>query len=837
MNPKKLISIVFLFMGLTVLGQPITHIGNDSRIAHGTLSNGFSYYLMSNQTVPGYADFILVSRTEEHAKLTEMHNFPDAEFFTFLDDMGLAAESTFKVQSYGDNTVYSFSDIALQRNSSVVDSMLLAILNIAAPVRPDMQAVIIVGDISTSSVLAKMQTLFQIIRKPADTPTERKTEKSTEPRKRFTYITDIEANKAKLDFDFTLDAIAAEYRTTAVPFIYDYFTDVAIGILKERANRELAHASFLPFGFDVKMIELTDSRCLRFSLQCATEDYVDAHEFLESYIERFIRYGITEDEFRREDENAYFAVEDLYRQRKSLPNSYFSAQCIRHFTEGYSIVGPEFRNEYIDQARISLDKDRMEAFIREMINPQNKYITCTAPIPTGGLEYFRIETMPLEPDTIPLLKVNIPAVKKESFLDKIFVNKSTGVVSRRLSNGAIMAYKPLNNTNEWIYFEAFARGGMSLLDNELLRWSDHIDNVAELCNINGLNAFDRKQMNSAMHLEINRKIGIDDRRITGKFHKSYIYEFMQLVTQYFQGSTPDDETFEKYRSVMMSSLPYKYNSPQTVLDEYAGDDIKIRQTGPELSDSALIADMDYHLLLDYVNRLFTDASDFTFTFVGDVFDRQMMHSVEGIIALLGQRRSGLPTSANDDFYIARYDLVQDRGVPMNTPRMISSYKLTFPSQFTLEEHIASRIAAKILEREAIRELAENGIIATAASRFLRYPQEAMTLEIRFESDYPAETNLENLFNGILERLSVKKVSPEEIKIIRDNIKLKEKYQAAHNAEYWKRVLRSRYLDRKDFHSRRDAALDAVSAEDIENLLKQCAEEGVVSLISVIPENK
>ncbi len=851
MNPKKLISIVFLLLGLTSSGQHLNHVGNDSRVVLGALPNGLSYYLMPNKTVPGYADFILVQKTVplaedrshagifpdgEYTSLTSMYNFRDAEFFTFLDDMGVAAKKGFKVNTLHDYTTYEFSNIALQRNSSVVDSMLLAILNLTYPLRPDRQAVVIVGDINTSSVIAKMQTLFQIIPKPGEPYEETDTENiGVEPEGRFSYVTDIEADRATLTYDYALEPIAEPYRTTAVPFIYDFYIDIVTGILSERCNRELAGADFLPLNFRAELLPLMGRNTLRITMQCAPEDYVDAHEFLESMIERIRRFGLTEEEVRRETDKVFSRVEDRYRERKVLPNSYFAQQCVRNFAEGYSIVGPEFRKAYIGQVKDSIGREMMEEFISKLLDPEKKHITCSAPIPTGGLEYFRIETMPLEPDSVPLLRVSVPETEEEKFFKKIFVNKSTGVVSRRLSNGAVMAYKPLQDTNEWIYFEAFAPGGISLLDHELLKYSEHIENVARLCKIKGQDIFQRVQTNNAMNIEIDRKINIEDRRITGKFHKSYIHEFMQLVNDFFQGSDPDEVTFEKYRKMKMSSIPYKNNSPQRVLDGYASNDVKIRETGPAVSDSMLLADMDYSLLLESINMLFTDASDFTFAFVGDVSDRQMMHSVEETIELLGHRRSTLKKTPGDDFYIARYDQTKEVTVPMNSPRVLGSYKITFPSQFTMEERIGSRIAAKIIEREAVRTLAENGIIATASGRFIRYPQEAMTLELRFEAGYPSDLNLEFLFSDILKRLSVRKVSAAEIKIIRDNIKLREKYQAEHNSEYWLRVLRSRYLDRKDFHSRRDAALDAVTAADIEKILKQCTEEGVVSLISVIPE--
>ncbi len=857
MNIKKLIYIAFLFLTHNLFGETLGHIGDHAKILKGTLPNGLSYYIMDNKTAPGYADFTFIQKTSEpytdslsaenYSILKDMHNFRGGEFFKFLDNLGIGAENGFSIRRNYDNLVYCFSDIAVSRNSSVTDSLLLAILNLSSPknciqdklsteeniYRPDLQAIVIVGDVDTGTTAAKIHTLFQVVPRPTATVPTHIQPAEVDFDKNFIYVKNIETDCATLTIDHIFPPIDTAYITTAVPFIYEYFTDLTIEVIKSRLNKELASAGFFPIDSDVRIYPYIDRQKLRISLQCAPQEYLDAYKILLSLLEQITHFGITEEEFRRESDKVFFRTDDLYRRRKILSNDYFSKQCIENFTMGTPISPIEMQKAYLDKSKEFIHRTEASGFMKELLNPKHRITTCTAPIATEGMENIKVEIKQPDTDTIPTLKVDMAETEKDQKF-KLFINKRTGIVSRRLSNGSILAYKQFENAGDWIYFEAFAKGGISLLGNDMYTISKYINDIAKLSKTDGFDLYERKEIGNTFHIGVERYINIEDRRITGKFHKDYFHEFMQMVCAYFKGSTPDNANFEKYRKAQLAILPYLNNSPERLLEELSND-IKFKNPSPQISDSLPLTQTDYEKALNVINMLFANAADFTFTFTGDVNSNKLMKYAEEAISSLGQKKSGLGKNENDTFYIARYDSFETIEVPMEHPRSINSYKITIPSSFSMEERICSRIAARFIERDIIREFANLGVIVKTSSRFHRYPKEAMTLEFRFTIPDSVHIHIDNLFSETIRNLSNRKIGNEELEIIRRNIELKDTYSSLTNPSYWSRVLRNRYINRKDFYSRMNSVLDAVTAADIENTLKKYNEEGVFSLISVTPE--
>ena len=54
-------------------------------------------------------------------------------------------------------------------------------------------------------------------------------------------------------------------------------------------------------------------------------------------------------------------------------------------------------------------------------------------------------------------------------------------------------------------------------------------------------------------------------------------------------------------------------------------------------------------------------------------------------------------------------------------------------------------------------------------------------------------------------------------------------------DYWKGLMRNRYIDRKDFYTRRQEAMDAVTEEEVNQALLDVLDDGRISVLSVVPE--
>lgn len=917
MKLKIFITLLLILYAPAAFSQIVGLLEDDASIVRDTMPNGLIYYLVSNPTIEGYADFTFIQKTGmaledsstrgmtrlmECMALTETVNFPDGAIFSFIDDMGLDRKDGLKIEAGDYYTTYSFRDVPLMKNDSMVDSLLLAMYNISsalivddrsvergknffrnmsavsgtldqrirdslagyyfagtplAPVtpkellslvdgyttedvrrfyltrcRPDLQALVIAGDIDPASVESKIRALFQVVPKPLEPLPEFPDSLLDAAGGGWFYFTDKEADCARVTFDYIVDPVDSSLRRTAVPFIYQYLSSLSVDLVTRRLKDALDDAPFYVRNLDVRMEPYLNRSSFRISVEAAPLDYVRAYEFILNEVERILRYGVSRREFEECRDNYFFHLDNTWERRSWLDNKYYTDLCRANFSDGYVMAGVEFAKSYIEAAGSGIDSSTVYNFLSAVFSDTGRRtVVCSSPEKVGGLEYFTVDPGPPSPDTI--LYAAAEALRNEGRVSGFkFVNPSTGVTSRRLPNGAMMAYRHMDAEPGWVYFEAVARGGISLSDDGLSLLRAYVNDVARLSYNGGLNAFELDRLLSSMHMELSREISVSDRKITGRFPADEMGQFMQLATMFFEGSRPDEETFDRYRSMVSGCAPYAMRSPEKVFGMLHNRDVR---SGYGLETSVPdIADLDYLAALKFVNTLFSNAADFTFIFVGDFDEQDLLSSAYRTLSALPGRRNAVRKEENRRFFIASYDDEEVVRVPMEFPRRLNSCKLTIPSDLNMEDRVLSEVTAKVIEREVIRQLSLKGILADAQRRFYRYPEEVLTIDFHFTT-YEDVPDMGGMFVEIVENLAYRGVSDNEVDGVRRNMVLRDRLQETVDYSWWSRLLRNRYIDRKDFYTRREAALDSLTAVEVNEALYKVLDTGRISLLMVAPE--
>ena len=918
---KRIFLCVIVLMTSVVVAsaQLVGILEDDVRIVRGVMPNGLVYYLVPNSSVKGYADFAFIQRNGvamedssslgltylmECMALTETHNFPDGAIFSFIDDMGLSRVNGLEIEAGDYHTIYSFNDVPIGKNSSMVDSMLLAMFNMSSALivddrsvergkhflrnvmassmtldrriedslaryyfagtplapaamgdllkavgkyttadvaafyknrcRPDRQAIVIAGDIDAASVESKIRALFQIISRP-DTPLPDFPDSVLDAAGGgYFYFQDREADRARVTFDYIADPLDPSLRNTAVPFIYNYVSEVGMDIMKKRLMSALEDAPFYALDVQTGIVPYLNRISYRLSVECAPEDYVDAYVLILNEVERVCQYGISDSEFRKSSEEFIDRLDETYRRRSSLDNKYYRNICVSNFTDGYVMAGIELYKSYIETAENVVDSHTVSAFLYSVFSVDScRTVVCSSPEPTGGLEYFAVNPGPYVEKYFPRRSSQEYAAGSITERNS-FVNKSTGVVSRRLPNGAVVAFRKMDAEPGMVYFTAVARGGVSLSGDSLAVLRKYINDVARISLVGKMNMYGMQRFQDSLGVSLERTVSVGERRLSGSFPVGRMEDFLDIVAMYFEGSEPDYRTFDKFRRMEEGCGPYALNSPEKVFQALRQRDIRSMSGVLTAEEEAGISELDYDAALKFVNALFSNVSEFSFIFVGDFEENDLLRLAYAGLSGLPGRRAGLGRSENSSFFIASYDAAEEVRVPMSFPRWLYSCKLTVPSELTVEDRMLSEVAGKVIEREVIRQLSLRGILAEAERRFYRYPEEVMTVEFSFTTAEPVE-DVEDIFADILVNLAENRVSDGEVAGVKRNMALKDKLRESRDYKYWEAVLRNRFVDMKDFYTRRSAALDAVTAKQVNEYLYTILEEGSLSTLSVVPE--
>ena len=132
---KKLGLFIAFLMGMSFAGavsvaQELPSLPADSRISHGVLPDGISYYIVQNPSLKGYADFALVRRScplqLSVAQLDTLPRFDSSpDIFLKSSDIHLGPHGYVRISGTG--CIVDFRDVMLTAGTEVTDSLLLAI--------------------------------------------------------------------------------------------------------------------------------------------------------------------------------------------------------------------------------------------------------------------------------------------------------------------------------------------------------------------------------------------------------------------------------------------------------------------------------------------------------------------------------------------------------------------------------------------------------------------------------------------------------------------------------------------------------------------------------------
>lgn len=184
------ILISLYFVAFTVQAQTIQMLPDDPAVKSGVLPNGIAYYVASNPSVKGMADFALVQKTGaltvpdtdrnsivavSQEALSSQPRLLAPTVQDYFLNLGTIPDRNGFVQVTDNATVFRFEDVMIGRDADVVDSTLLVLMGIVektagmeGPVAggwysPLDQALIVAGDVDADQLSEKLKMLSYMV--------------------------------------------------------------------------------------------------------------------------------------------------------------------------------------------------------------------------------------------------------------------------------------------------------------------------------------------------------------------------------------------------------------------------------------------------------------------------------------------------------------------------------------------------------------------------------------------------------------------------------------------------------------------------------------------------
>lgn len=709
--------------------------------------------------------------------------------------------------------------------------------------RPDLMAVVAVGDFDAAEVEAAIRERFSRIPRPPD-PRPRP-DVRIPPRRGtgFSIVSDPELPVAQVAVAFRQppreEGTVGAYRRSIVEALYRAMLNFR---LQERTREEdppfLGAASVQ--GRIVRQAEL-------YQLAAAVQPGgVEAGlEALLVEAERVARAGFTPSELSREKEALLRRLQRALDERERRPSGALAAEYVRHFLTGEPIPGIEAEFELVQSLLPTIGLEEVNALGRELMYGRDRVILVSAPDAQGPLpseeSLLAVFGRAAEAEVAEYAEGGDEVLMAEPPLPgRITAEVVVEALEARvwtLSNGARVIVRPTDFRDDEVLFQAWAPGGISLAPDELLVPARTAAAVVGQGGIGELSLTALQRVLAGRVATVTPSIGEISQGMSGAASIRDLETLFQLIHLHFTAPRRDPGAFQALRAQLDALLANRDASPQahfqdTLAVTMAQGHPRARPIGPWYLER-----MDLDASLDFYRERFADASGFTFVFVGTL-------DPDGLRPLVERYLASLPATGRGESW--RDDGVRPPSGPIRKvvrkglePQSLTQLLFTGEVEYTDRNRDLLGALAQALEirlRETLREGLGGTYGVSVSGQVVRDPRSEYTVGIAFGSD---PRRVEELLAAVQEEiLRLQHYGPLE----EDMVKVREAHRRSREVgqrqnAYWLQQLLN--WSRYDLDPERITApslWDHLTSYDLREAARRFLRMDNVVVVTLLPES-
>ncbi len=513
--------------------------------------------------------------------------------------------------------------------------------------RPDLQALIVVGDIDVDKMEKKIRRLFSDLRNPTH---EKPRPKYTIPltgKNDFIAVTDKE-------FPFTVIQVMIKQKALETKTKQQYFELVKRSLFDQMLAGRIAELSQQP---DPPFLEASAGMedflggldAFTVSVVAKPGQLQNSFQSVWQLVQQLKQYGFTESEFQRAKTSYLSNLSSVVREKDKRNSQDLVQEYTRNFLTGEAAPGieAEFKltDDYLKTAKLS----DINALSTTYISDSNRDIVImasdkdSASLPGSATVNDWIHSVaqtPLSPysdqfKTEALISADLIPGK---IIDKKELS-NLGITELTLSNGLKVILKPTNFMNDEIRFEAFSPGGTSLYEEADFESASNAANIVGHMGLSHFKPRDLQKLLSGKRVSVQPYIAERSEGIKGYSTPGDLETALQLVWLYFTSPRKDSAIFQNIIDQSAVEISARYSDPKNVFADTVSAVLghySVRRTGPSLRK---LHQIDLDKLLSIYKERFANAAGFTFLFTGNF-------NTDSIKILLEKYLGSLPGNSN-----------------------------------------------------------------------------------------------------------------------------------------------------------------------------------------------
>ncbi len=698
--------------------------------------------------------------------------------------------------------------------------------------RPDLQCVIVAGDIDVSKLETQIKSIFSTIPKPL------------KPQERTYYRADLfsgikavlvkdgEYNKTTVAISLLKNPLKSAYRNTSLPYIQEYMDDAITRLLSDRINTGAALENIPLYNVSIshgKFLDMANTLAYTISFETLPNTVYAALSFISGEIDKMGRYGFSSQEFGRSIDIYWRQLENSYVTRESQDNSVYMGRALDNYYYGGTLASTEMKFELMKSILYSLNIRDLNSYAKALLGQDSSIvITCKMPDVEGitplnkerilssyknsiGKSISKYQNLPVIewPEVNPSSQASIVSDQKD-------LNSGSEIVV--LSNGATVVFKNTTSSKDTISFRAISKGGFSMMKGMNIGNEEFFNRTLNLGGLGNLSEADLRKLFGYNYMNIEARLNQNTEELNGYAIEQNKEKLFQAIYLSFCRRRADKPVFEQYKKKAVYDVMYHAVSPLGIFQ----DSVNHYNNSNKLFVKALTAEQaggyDYGRLMKDFRERFSNAADFVFVFAG----KDVVQCKDLAVKYIGAIPSNPDVKENWVIipnYLAKGVAGKRFLANMENPHTYVNLTLSCGQDLTLQNSIFAKMTEKYVESICRKKLHKYITNPDIEGRLAYYPENIFVLTTAFETDSASAEKMTELVVKELRACAEDKIPDAEFAALKEAV-ARSYGKDVNGNNYWLDILALKYITGTDLSAGTDDVIKSIDRRKFARFVKE-----------------
>ena len=714
--------------------------------------------------------------------------------------------------------------------------------------RPNLQAVVIVGDFDVDMMEQKVIARFSSLRNP-ENPRE-KVEfhlcDNFEPITGVFRDPELTTNSASFVVKFPR-MFDRENRSTEEAvrqsFVNSYISAMLNARLSEAQQQPGAkfQSAFTHIG------DLAGDRdAFTLIVNTRNNELTEGFDEALTIVEQARRFGFTATELERAKANMTQRFESNFAERNSKRHNEFNRLAYAHFQTNAPLMSEEQQLNMLRRFNPGIQVSELNEFLKSIVNiGPNTIVYAAGPdkpevaLPDNEMLtiiIYGVGRKQLEPYVdIVTDRPLIARTPRAGRVTQTTQNADLGTTEWTLNNGMRVILKQTPFRQDEISFSGFSFGGTSLLSDA--DWAA-TRNIMGMIEASGVGEFDRPTLNRMLtgkRVSVMPQLTELNQGISGFCSPRDLQTALQLIHLYFTAPRFEQSEFDITMGRLRNFVRNQTIDPAAALRDTIGNLLNSFHPRAKSLTDADLDKLNLEKIRQVYRQRFANPGAFTFVFVGNIDPATARPLIERYLgSLSGNRRENFRDLGRNP---VQGEVTNHFQRPLAVGKASVNVIYTGEMEQTQENMMLMNYLSRILRLRYIEEIRENrgGTYSVAVRQsFTTFPTQRYNLTIAFDTDPELKEELVAVVYEELQKIVENGVLPEDFHNASTNMKLQFEQQQRENG-YWNSVLQNFYFNGIDTRTNWQKTYDAIDAKAIQNFARKILAKGNRIEVVMLPE--